>query len=307
MSNPDFPLDCNSGAAADGLPSARPGTPPRGAPTRRRCRVALGALLLAAIPAFAAEDLLDELPQEEFKIDPAKGGLGTIRLDNWGYFQENVNGSYQWQYRPRVFVPWGFASGWIATLRADVPLLYTNNNAPAHTGSGYSGGVGNIFFEGILDTPQLVPNMTVRVSLRYVLESPKGAPFGVGNQEQIAPGAGFTYRMPDVLNGVTFSPFVRWLRGINADQPGTRLISTLQVIPATTFRINDAWAFALYPENPIVYNHNTKSWFAPLDLMFTYRPRPGLEFGFGGAARIGNPSAATYDYIINGRATFFFN
>ena len=306
MSNPRSSVRDHDPVEAACGPSPRPQTLRRVRPALRQCMAALGASLLAFGPAFAAEDLLDELPQEEYKIDPGTGGLGAIRFDNWGYFQKNINGSYQWQYRPRVFVPWGFANGWIATLRADVPMLYTNNNGPAHTGGGYSGGIGNIFFEGILDTPQVVPNMTLRTSLRYVLESPKGPPFGVGNQNQIAPGAGLTYRMPDVLSGVTFSPFVRWLRGINADQPGTQLISTLQVIPATTFRINDAWAFALYPENPIVYNHNTRSWFAPLDLMFTYRHHPGLEFAFGGATRIGKPSAATYDYILNGRVTLFF-
>ena len=300
MSNNSSTLPDDNGVAA-----AQRATDRCGAAAGRQILTVLGALLCAGGPAFAAEDLLDELPQEEYHIGPS-GGLGTVRLDNWGYYQKNLNGSGQWQYRPRIFVPWGFANGWIATLRADVPMLYTNNNGPAHTGSGYSGGIGNIFFEGIVDTAQVAPNLTLRASLRYVLESPKGPPFGVGNQEQLAPGLGLSYRMPDVLNGVTFSPFVRWLRGINADQPGTQLISTLQVIPATTFRLDDRWSFALYPENPITYNHNTEKWFAPLDLMFIYRMRPGLEFGLGGATRIGKPSGATYDYIINGRATLFF-
>jgi len=71
----------------------------------------LGLTLLAAGSAFAAEDLLYETPQEEFetpqqKAQPsARGTLGTILLDNWGYFQENLNGTSQWQYRPRLFVP----------------------------------------------------------------------------------------------------------------------------------------------------------------------------------------------------------
>lgn len=267
-----------------------------------------GLMLFAASSTFAAEDLLYETPQEEYgtPASASQGNLGTIRLDNWGYLQENLNGSNQWQYRPRLFVPWVFGNGWIATLRTDVPMLYTNNTGPAKTEGGYSGGIGNIFFESILDTAQLQPNLTFRTSLRLVLKSPKGAPFGIGNQYQIAPGAGFTYRMPDALSGVTFSPYLRWLRGFNADAPGIQLVSTLQVIPAITFRLDERWSLALYPENPITYNFNTEKWFAPLDLLVLYRWRQNLEFAFGGATKIGNPSGATYDYIINGRVTFFF-
>ncbi len=102
-----------------------------------------GSMLLAAGSAFAAEDLLYETPYEEFgtpqtRSQPsARGNLGTIRLDNWGYFQENVNGTDQWQYRPRLFMPWVFGNEWIATLRADVPMLYTNNTGPANREGGY--------------------------------------------------------------------------------------------------------------------------------------------------------------------------
>ena len=270
-----------------------------------------GAMLLAARAAFAAKDLLYETPQEEFEppqqeVQPGPWGrLGRIRLDNWGYFQENVNGSYQWQYRPRLFVPWVFGNDWITTLSADVPIIYTNNKGPANRDGGYSGGIGNIFFEPILDSAPVLPNLTLRTSLRFVLKSPDGPPFGVDNQNQIAPGAGFTYRMPDILRGVTFSPYFRWIRGFNGDA-GTELTDTLQLIPATTFRLADGWSFAFYGENPITYNRNTGRWFAPLDMLLIFRATDTLEFAFGGATRIGDPAGATYDHIINGRVTLFF-
>lgn len=276
-------------------------------------RVAVcGLLLLAAGTAFAAEDLLYELPQEAYytpeqKVDPrARGGMGVVRFNNWGYWQKNVNGSYQWQYRPRVFLPWVFTNGWVASLRIDVPMFYTNNSGPAHTGGGYSGGIGNPFFETILDSAEVAPNLTLRTSLRLVFKSPKGPPFGVDNQYQIAPGAGFTYRMPEALRGITFSPFVRWVRGFDRDDPSVRLNSTLQVIPATTFRIDDRWSVAMYPENPLLYNFNTSKWFVPFDFLVIHRWRPDLEFAFGGATKIGNPSAPAYDYVINGRMTLSF-
>ncbi len=276
-------------------------------------RIAIfGSMLLAANAAFAAEDLLYESPQDEYqtlqqKVQPsAWGSLGRIRLDNWGYFQENVNGSNQWQYRPRLFVPWVFANEWIATLRADVPILYTNNEGPANRSGNYAAGVGNVFFEPILDTAPVLPNLTLRTSLRFILKSPDGPPFGVDNQYQIAPGAGFTYRMPDVLRGVTFSPYVRWIRGFNGDQPDTQLADTVQMIPTTTFRLADGWSFAFYAENPITYNRNTNRWFAPLDMLLIYRAMENLEFAFGGATKVGDPAGATYNHIINGRVTLFF-
>lgn len=271
-----------------------------------------GLMLFAADAAFAAEDLLYESPQDEFetpaqKADPgARGTLGRIRLDNWGYFQDNVNGSNQWQYRPRLFVPWVFANQWIATLRTDVPVLYTNNKGPANRDGGYALGIGNVFFEPILDTAPVLPNLTLRTSLRFVLKSPDGPPFGVDNQYQIAPGAGFTYRMPDVLRGVTFSPYFRWIRGFNGDESSTQLIDTLQMIPATTFRLADGWSFAFYGENPITYNRNTNRWFAPIDMLLIYRATDNLEFAFGGATKVGDPAGAPYDYVINGRVTLFF-
>ncbi|MBK8211280.1 MAG: hypothetical protein IPK78_16305 [Rhodospirillales bacterium] len=272
----------------------------------------LGSTLLSAGAASAAEDLLYDMPQEEFGTPqqevPASawGNLGRIRLDNWIYFQENVNGSNQWQYRPRLFVPWVFGNDWIATLRTDVPILYTNNRGPANRDGNYSAGVGNVFFEPIVDSAPLLPNLTLRTSLRFVLQSPDGPPFGVDNQYQIAPGVGFTYRLPDVLRGVTFSPYFRWIRGFNGDDSSTDLIDTLQLIPALTFRLAEGWSFAFYGENPITYNRNTNRWFAPLDMLLVYRATDNLEFAFGGATKVGDPAGATYDHIINGRVSWFF-
>ena len=45
--------------------------------------------------------------------------LGTIRFDDWLYFQENVNDSERWQYRPRFFIPFDLPCGWAFTQRLD--------------------------------------------------------------------------------------------------------------------------------------------------------------------------------------------
>lgn len=236
----------------------------------------------------------------------AQSGLGTIRLDNWGYFQRNANGSEQWQYRPRVFVPFNLQDGWVFTVRADLPMNYTDATGPAKPEGGFSGGIGNSLIEPIVDTPEIAPNLTLRTSLRVTFTSPKGQPFGNDSQYQIAPGIGLTYRMPDVLNGVTLSPYARYFWGFNAQTAGTTLINSLNLFPTVTFGLSDGWSVALYPENPITYNQNNGSWFVPLDFLFVKAVSKSFHFGIGGAFKLGNPSNPSYDYIVNGRATFFF-
>jgi hypothetical protein len=235
----------------------------------------------------------------------AQSGWGTVRLDNWGFFQRNTNGTDQWQYRPRIFVPYRTESGWSLIQRADVPLLYTNNSGPGNPDGGYTGGVGAIMFESIVDTPEVAKNLTLRGSVRFVLQAPKGQPFGA-TQYQIAPGLGLTYQMPDALNGVTLSPYVRYFFGFDADPPGSTLTHSLNLFPTVTFGLSGPWSLAFWPENPITYNHNDGSWFVPLDFMFVNRLAKNMEFGIGGAVKLGNPSKPSYDYIVDGRLTLFF-
>lgn len=236
----------------------------------------------------------------------AQNGLGTVRLDNWGFFQKNANGSEQWQYRPRVFVPYGFDNGWTFTQRADVPMLYTNATGPAKPEGGYSGGIGNSLIEEIVDSPEVAPNLTLRASLRFVFPSPKASPFGTDNQYQVAPGVGLTYKMPDTLNGVTIAPYLRYFWGFDAKNAGTTLVSSLNLFPTVTFKLDDRWSLSLYPENPITFNNNTNAWFVPLDFMFVNRVSKTFEFAIGGAVKLGNPSNPSYNYIVDGRATFYF-
>jgi hypothetical protein len=112
--------------------------------------------------------------------------------------------------------------------------------------------------------------------------------------------------MPDVLNGVTLSPYARYFWGFNADPPGSTLTNSLNLFPAVTFGLTGNWSLAFWPENPITYNHNNGSWFVPLDFLFVNRLAKTMEFGIGGAVKLGNPSNPSYDYIVDGRMTFFF-
>ena len=71
--------------------------------------------------------------------------LGTVRFENWGYFQRNEDGSNEWKYWPRLYVPYSFDNGWTFTQCVDVPMIYTNAVGPGNPGGGYSGGVGDAF------------------------------------------------------------------------------------------------------------------------------------------------------------------
>lgn len=235
-----------------------------------------------------------------------QAGWQPFRFDNWGYYQKNANGSNQWQYRPRGFATYRFDNGWTFLQRGDIPLLYTNATGPGNPAGGYSGGVGNIMLESIVDTPEVAPRLSLRASLRLVFPSPKPSPFGTDNQYQIAPLVGVTYRMPDVLRGVTVSPFLRYFWGFDAREPNTRLVSSLNLFPNVSFGLGDHWSLALYPENPIVFNNNTNAWFVPLDFLFVNQASKSFQFAIGGAFKLGNPANPNYDYLIQGRATFLF-
>jgi hypothetical protein len=89
---------------------------------------ALASAVIFAVASIAAPAALPQAP--EAGPAPVPDRL-LIRFDNWLYFQENVNGSERWQYRPRFYIPFRLPERWTFTQRADFPVCYTDN-----TGSG---------------------------------------------------------------------------------------------------------------------------------------------------------------------------
>jgi hypothetical protein len=244
---------------------------------------ALAAAMLLATPASAQS-------------------LGTIRFDNWLYFQENVNDSERWQYRPRFFIPFNLPQGWTFTQRVDLPIYYTNNTGPENPDGGWKWGIGDWFIEEIFATPELAKNFRMSASVRFVFPTGGGSPFG-GNQYQWAPGVGATYVIPE--QRITISPFARYFMSYHAVRSGGPQVRKLDLFPAVTFGLPDNWSLAFYPENPITYNDETNKWFVPIDVMLIKRLSKTVEFGFGGAYGLVKDDPQ-YQYIINGRLTFYF-
>jgi hypothetical protein len=216
----------------------------------------------------------------------AETGLGTVRLDNWVYFQQNTNATGRVQLRERLFVPFHFGQGWTFTQRVDVPFYDTDQSGPANTGGVWKAGISDMLIEEIIDSPEIAKNLRLRTSLRFVFPTGGQAPFG-SDQWQVAPGVGFSYRLPDTLRGMTIAPFFRYFNGFDAGN-GVSFVQKLDLYPAMTVGFDKlrgikiamelfdetwpkSWSLALYPENPISYNAATSRWFVPIDAMLVYR------------------------------------
>jgi len=228
--------------------------------------------------------------------------LGTIRFDNWLYFQENIDKSERWQYRPRFFIPISLPEGWTFTQRADLPVYYTDKVGAENPSGDWKWGIGDWFIEEIFATPELAKNFRMSASVRFVFPTAGGSPFGV-NQYQWAPSVGATYAIPE--HRITVSPLARYFMSFHATEPGTPQVRKLDLYPAVTFGLADDWSLAFYPENPISYNDLTNKWFVPIDVLLIKRLSKTVEFGFGGAYGLVKDDPQ-YQYVINGRLTFYF-
>jgi hypothetical protein len=179
--------------------------------------------------------------------------LGTIRFDNWFYYSESYFDSAAAQYRPRVFIPFGFGGGWTFTQRADLPFYYTDALGPANAAGDWKFRAGDFLIEEILTTPVSAHNVQLFGSVRLVFPTGGEAPFGA-DQWQVAPALGLIYTRPDSLRGVTFFPLLRYAYGFDAQSPRVTTIRRLDMFPAVSFGLAPGWALHFYPENPISYN-----------------------------------------------------
>jgi hypothetical protein len=235
----------------------------------------------------------------------AQSGIGTVYVSNFASFQKNEDGSRQWTYEPRLYIPYRFDNGWTFTQRVDLPLIYTNESGAGNAGGGWSGGIGDLLIQESFTSPEIAKNLRVIANLRFLFPTGKQAPFG-SSQYQWAPGAGLIYEMPDTWYGVTLTPSARYFSGFDPQHANVSLTRELDLYPGATFALSERWSLLLYPENPITYDEHSKTWFVPLDFMLTRKVDKTLEFGVGGAWKLGNPSNPSYHYIIDARLIVSF-
>lgn len=234
----------------------------------------------------------------------AQAQMGTIRFDNWLYYQQNYDSSVRWQYRPRVFVPFAIGGGWTFTQRVDVPFYYTDKPGPANTSGGYEFRVSDALVEEIFDTPDVAKDFRLRTSVRFVFPTGGQSPFG-SDQWQVAPGVGFNWRLPELLRGVTVAPYARYFFGFDPRSQRVKTVRNLNIFPSVDFRLAGNWALSLYPEQAISYDDRTNQWFVPIEAMLVNQPSKKFSYGFGGAYAL-SPGDGSYRWLAEARLSFFF-
>jgi len=227
-----------------------------------------------------------------------------LHFDNWVYYTKNFDGSAQWEYDPRLLVPFDFANGWTFTQRVDVPFYYTDKVGSANPQGAWSFGLSDAYIEEIFDTPDLAHNFRPRFSVRLVAPTGGEAPFGQ-DQWQVAPGAGFAWRLPDVGRAMTVSPYVRYFIGFDPQSPDVKTVRNLNVIPTVTFAIAGPWSFSLYPDKGLTYNARSRQWFVPVEAMVLNRVSGTLEFAIGGAYAIVRDDPS-YRWLVEARLSCTF-
>jgi hypothetical protein len=236
---------------------------------------------------------------------PVQAQLGTVRLDNWFFYQQNYGDTGRWQWRPRVFVPFNFGDGWTFTQRADLPLYYTDATGPDNPGGGWKFGVSDFLVEEIIDTPELAKDFRLRGSVRLVFPTGE-APFGA-DQWQVAPGFGFTWRFPEAGRGVTVAPYARYFYGFDAGSASVTTKRQWNIFPTVTFGMSEKWSLVFYPEQGITYNDRTDQWFVPIEFMVTNRVNKQWEYSVGGAYNLDVDDDRSYRWLVQGRLTYYFD
>jgi hypothetical protein len=229
--------------------------------------------------------------------------LGTIRFDNWLYYQKNPDNTGAWQYRPRFYIPVNLPEAWTFTQRIDLPILDTDKVGPDNRTGKWKAGLGDWFIEEGFTTPEVAKNLKLYGSVRFLFPTGGQAPFSA-SQYEWAPALSAIYSIPE--EHITVSPLVRYFRGFSATEPNVTLVRRLDVFPTVNFGLADNWSLAFYNgEFPMSYNYVNGKWFVPIDAMLIKRLSKTVELGIGGAYGIvtDNP---TYKYQVYGRLSYYF-
>jgi len=225
-----------------------------------------------------------------------------VRFDNWLYFQKNIDDSERWQYRPRFYIPFLLGNGGTFTQRIDLPFYYLNKKGTDNPNGEWKNGIGDWFVEESYLSPEVSANLKWSTSVRFIFPTGGASPFG-SQQYQCAPSLGMVYAMPE--QKLTFNPVARYFMSYHANTDKAGQVRRLDFYPTITKGFADGWALQLWQENPIDYNQVTKKWFVPIDVLLVKRMSKSWEWGFGGAYAI-EKDDPQYQYIINGRVTFYF-
>lgn len=109
-----------------------------------------------------------------------------MRLDNYASFQQNTNATER--SRRSSSCPITYVA---LTQHVEVPFYYTDKPGRDNSGGDWKADISDMLVEEIVDSPEVMKNLRLRMSLRFVFPTGGQAPFG-SDQWQVAPGADFT-------------------------------------------------------------------------------------------------------------------
>lgn len=227
------------------------------------------------------------------------------RFDLWTYYFDNADGSTSWRETARLTKPLPLGNeGWRVTLRADLPVIYTDQTGTDNRGGDWEFGWGDALAQVVFSTPELAEDLKLTFGFRSILPTGDDAPFG-SSQWAIGPQAGFSYDAGDWAEGLTLAPTVRWLRGFAPTRDGVTRIRQWDLYPTVSYKFAPEWTISFWEENPIIYNDRSNNWFVPLDGMIVRSFGERWQIGLGAATALVDDDAR-YDNVVYGRISAQF-
>jgi hypothetical protein len=235
---------------------------------------------------------------------PAAAGGFSQRAELWNFYQWNDTGSAQNKILFRFYQDIGLGGDWAVTLRQDIPLLLTDKVGTENPEGDWTSGLGDAFIQFVFATPEILPRTRLHAGMRVQFPTGQHSPFSAETY-QLGPMAAISYRLEDVLHGITLAPTARYMMSVAKTEASAVEVRQLQVYPRMTVGLSDRWALLFWDDEPIVWDHETDEWFVPFDGMVTYEFAPGATLKFGGSVPM-TSNTSTYTHMVYGSLSFRF-
>jgi len=227
-----------------------------------------------------------------------------LRAELWSFNQWNEGGTRQDQIVFRSYQNVALGGDWSVTFREDIPLTLTDKVGTANPEGDWASGLGDVFAQAVVSTPQLLPNFRLQAGLRVVFPTGGASPFG-GETYQLGPMAGMSYHFDDIAGGVTLRPTVRYLMSVAETDPAAKEVRKVQVYPRVLIKFDETWGLDFWDDEPMVYDRLTGEWFVPFDATLNWQFAPGATLKFGGAVNL-TQNTTQYRHMIHTALSFAF-
>lgn len=236
---------------------------------------------------------------------PARAADGfSQRAELWNFYQWNEGGTAQNKILFRFYQEVALGGDWSFTLREDLPLLLTDKVGTDNPDGEWASGLGDAFIQFVFATPEILPHTRLHAGMRVQFPTGQHSPFSAETY-QLGPMAAVSYRIDDALNGITLAPTFRYMMSVAETEIGATKVRQLQAYPRITVGLSDSWSLVFWDDEPIVWNHETDTWFVPFDGMVTYEFAPGALLKLGGSVPM-TDNTTTYTHVVYGSLSFKF-